>query len=122
MSNETRIECADCEHVENCALEDYQCSMLEESQKEKFNGFVLKTLKDTNFKLTTGFKNKCFVAECVGIKISRTEEDCTVGYKVEFNLDPCGCMFWDAVEFKTAMMVGFDIIEEISHFEGTLDI
>jgi len=122
MTNNCRTECADCEHSETCLLEDYQCSMLEESQKEKFNGFVLEHLSAAGFELVTGFENKCFWAvDKHGVSISRTEEDCNVGYKVELDLDPCGCMLWNPAELKTAMMVGFDIIQEISNFEGTLE-
>jgi hypothetical protein len=121
MTNNCRPECADCEHAETCLLEDYQCSMLEESQKEKFDGFVLEQLSAAGFELTDGFENKCFVAESYGVKISRAEEDCEVAYKVEFVLDPTGCRMFTPEDIMDSLEAGYNVLEEIAAFEGALD-
>ena len=121
MTNNCRTECADCEHDETCLLEDYPCSMLEESDHEKFNNFVFEVVTGAGFILTEELENKCFVAEnSYGVKISRTEEDATVGYKVELNLDPCSEVLWSPGCIKDGLVTGYEIIEEISNFEGTL--
>ena len=121
MTNNCRTECADCEYNETCLLEDYQCSMLESSEKEKFNGFVLEQLSAAGFYLTDGFENKCFAAKGYGgVTISRTE-NATIGYKVELNLDPYECLPFNIVALREELVIGYDLIQKISVFEGALD-
>ena len=115
MTNNCRTECADCEHSETCLLEDYQCSMLEESEDNEFVSFILNSYP--GFKITDNLPNCGFIATSeYGVVLSRIVEEGKANYKVELNFDLCD-FETNQNYIENALQVGFSLIEDIANFE-----